>query len=375
MPERGRDGDVIVIGGGPVGAAVACALVKHGLKTIVLDGSDRDYSAARANFGLVWAQGKGGDLPGYQALTQQSIALWPSYAEELQQLSGIDVHLESGGGLHFCIGEDEFQAHGSALARLEASSDVDCQVRMVDRTELEHLLPGVRLGASVTGASHGALDGAVNPLRLMRAMHAALRELGGELIADRTAHEIVAESGGFRVGTEAGTFRGASVVIAAGLGSSALAAQVGMNVTLRPLRGQLLVTERIAPMLPLPGSGIRQTREGTVLVGSTHEDVGLDVSTTLDATVQLSRRAVQVLPDLAGVGLVRQWAGLRIMSQDSGPIYLESDECPGAFLITCHSGVTLAPLHAGPLGDAVARRQVNRDYAAFHPRRFSCSGS
>lgn len=373
MPRPGKEGDVIVIGGGLVGTAVALSLIKLGLRVVVLDGSDSDFSASRANFGLVWAQGKGGALPAYQALTQESIALWPAFAEELRQLSGIDVYLETGGGLGFFLSEEELETKAAELARLDAACDVDCQTQIIGRAELERLLPGIRLGNDVTGASYCPLDGAVDPLRLLRAMHLALAELGGELIADRTVHNITAGPGLFHVSTAEGSYHATTVVISAGLGTPALAAQVGIDLDLRPSRGQLLVTERIAPILPMPCSGLRQTREGTMLIGSTREDVGYDPSTTLDAMVKLSRRALQVMPDLAGVGLVRQWAGLRIMSPDACPVYAESTECPGVFITACHSGVTLAPLHAGPLGEAVARRSVNRDYAPFHHRRFSCS--
>lgn len=91
------DSDVIVVGGGVVGAAVAMGLAKRNLAVTVLDGSDTDFSAARANFGLVWAQGKGDGKPEYQRLTQSSIRLWPAFTDELRQASRIDVQYENGG--------------------------------------------------------------------------------------------------------------------------------------------------------------------------------------------------------------------------------------------------------------------------------------
>ena len=62
--------DVIVIGAGTVGAAIAYGLAAQGSSVLVLDGDDGDFRAARANFGLVWLQGKGIDMPAYQRLTR-----------------------------------------------------------------------------------------------------------------------------------------------------------------------------------------------------------------------------------------------------------------------------------------------------------------
>src|SRR5690606_6518876 len=108
---------------------------------------------------------------------------------------------------------------------------------------------------------------------------------------------------GFTVETKNDRFSAPRVVIAAGLGSTALAAQVGLHVPLRPQRGQILVTERIAPLLPFPASGLRQTREGTIMIGATQEEVGFDTSTTGTAAAQLSHKTLQLIPALAGLTL------------------------------------------------------------------------
>ena len=77
------------------------------------------------------------------------------------------------------------------------------------------------------------------------------------------------------------------------------------------------------------------------------------------------------MPALAGATLVRHWAGLRIMTPDSYPIYAQSEAHPGAFVALCHSGVTLAAVHAASVADAIAAGALPETLSTvFHQRRF-----
>ena len=105
------------------------------------------------------------------------------------------------------------------------------------------------------------------------------------------------------------------------------------------------------------------------MIGSTTEDVGYDVSTTPDAGAAMVRRALRVFPALANVRIVRTWAGLRTLTQDECPVYEQSERYPGAFIATCHSGVTLAAVHANELADAIHRGKFTTQIDAFHGRR------
>src|SRR5690606_26952717 len=159
-------------------------------------------------------------------------------------------------------------------------------IEMLDRGALQRLFPAVRWGPDVAGASFGQMDGHVNPLRLLAALQTAFVARGGTVKARQPVCDIQPQTGGgFLVHAEAhggaSTVCGASrMVLAAGLGCAALGPMVALDVPLRPQRGQLLVTERLAPVLPVPASGLRQTGEGTVMVGVTQEEVGFDLNTT-----------------------------------------------------------------------------------------------
>ena len=367
--------DVIVIGAGMVGAAIAYGLAGRGRKVLVLDGADTDYRAAKANFGLIWVQGKGQNAPAYQKLSRRSAQLWPGFAQSLEQETGMALDYESRGGLHFCLGEQDWTERQSRLDtwHAQAADEPPC-TRMLDRNQLQDILPGVRLGPDVSGASLGQADGHVNPLKLLAALHQGLMLRGATILGNRPATGIAAlTGGGFSVAAGGECYEGAQIIIAAGLGSASLGRMVGLDVPLRPQRGQLLVTERLRPLLPMPASGLRQTAEGTVMIGVTQENVGYDLHTTSSAATRLAHNALRILPDLTQARLVRHWACLRILTPDGCPVYAGSVSHPGAWIAVCHSGVTLAAFHAGPLSDCLRDSTLTANLDFFHHERFDVS--
>ena len=368
-----HDYDVIVAGAGMVGAAIAYGLAGLNRRVLMLDGADTDFRAAKANFGLVWAHGKGIKHPAYQRLSIQACQSWPAFAAQLEAETGMAIAYECNGGLHFCLSDEELSARAAQMETWHAQTpELAPSTRMLDRAELLRRFPSMRLGGMVAGASLGELDGQVNPLRLLAALQTAYLRRGGEL---RNNHAVTAiqnlPGGGFEL--LAGDYRAQAerVVIAAGLGASSLGPMVGLDVPLRPLRGQILVTERLAPLLPLPASGLRQTGEGTVMIGVTQEDVGYDLGTTSEGAVRMTRKALRILPDLARAKLVRQWSCLRVMTPDGNPVYASSVSHPGADIATCHSGVTLASFHAGPYAKALADGALPASLRIFHHERFN----
>lgn len=369
------DYDVIVCGAGVMGAAIALGLARLGQRVLALDGSDGDFRAARANFGLLWVQGKGYGKPDYQALSHEAADRWPDFAAALQAQSGVDLQFEQRGGLQFCLGDAQMAARAERIGTWQAQlPGVASCTEMIERSTLTRMMPDATLGPEVSGASFCHRDGQINPLKLLRALQGALVAEGGTLLHGAPVSRITPDShAGFSVHVDSRIWRSAKVVIAAGLGSPALGAMVGLDVPIRPQRGQLLVTERLAPLLPYPASGLRQTGEGTVMIGVTQEDVGLDMNTTTAAAAQMSRKALRVLPALAQVRWVRQWSALRIMTPDGAPVYAQSATHPGAFIALCHSGVTLAPIHAGPVAAAIVDGALPSSFNFFHHRRFHVS--
>jgi octopine oxidase subunit B len=359
--------DLIVIGGGLVGGAIAWGAAAKGASVALIDQGDIAFRAARGNFGLVWVQSKGAGMPAYAHWTRTSAELWPELAEALAGTTGVDVALRQRGGLAFCLSDAELDERASLLTRMHNESG-DIGTRIVDRDELRAMVPGI--GDRVVGASFCPIDGEAHPLHLLRALHAGLLRLGGDYLPGRTVDSIDPAPHSFAVRVGAEMFTAAKLVIAAGLGSRDLAPMVGLDMPVTPLRGQIIVTERLQPFLDYTCHTLRQTVEGSVMMGDSQEDAGFDTSVGVPVLQSMAERNTAVFPALKEASVVRVWAALRVMSPDGFPIYEQSERYPGAFAATCHSGVTLAGAHALALAPAIIAGELPERFAAFSARRF-----
>ena len=364
--------DVLVVGGGLVGTAVAYGLAREGAKVTVLDEGDGGFRASRGNFGLVWVQGKGYGLSPYARWTRSSAQRWPGLAAALQEETGIDVALRQPGGFHICFSDEELAERSKRLGALQAELGGDYPYQLLDAKELRERLPAI--GPEVAGASYTPMDGHVNPLKLLRALHDAMQRRGVTLVSGSQIGRIAPEQGGFAAHGRNGVWRAPRLVLAAGLGNSSLAPQVGLHAPVKPNRGQILVSERVAPFLHYPTINVRQTDEGSVQFGDSMEEAGFNDFTTTDVLSKIARRGVRAFPFLKDVRLVRMWAALRVYSPDGFPIYEQSLQYPGAFVVTCHSGVTLAAAHALRIAPWIVGGTMPGELTAFPGGRFLPSG-
>lgn len=363
--------DAIVIGGGLVGSAIAYGVSRAGLATALVDEGDVAFRASRGNFGLVWVQSKGDGAPHYHCWTRRSADEWPALAAELLDKTGIAVGHRRPGGVHLCLGEAELDERHQRMERMRRQSgNVAFEYRMLDRDEVADMLPGI--GPSVSGASWTPYDGDANPLNLLHAFHKGFVENGGRYIPNTTVDGAAAAPapGDFRISLAGGEIAAPRVVLAAGLGNCALAPLFGLNAPVGPQRGQILVTERAQHLLPMPTTTIRQTDEGSIMLGDSQEDVGFDTSQKPAVMRMIARRAVLTFPWLRDLQIVRAWAALRVMPSDGLPIYDQSERFPGAFTANCHSGVTLAAVHANVLAPTIAAGALDPSLERFSAKRF-----
>lgn len=364
--------DITIIGGGIVGLSVAVGLLQAGHGVTVLDGADGELRASQGNFGLVWQQGKGANFAPYAHLTSDAVSGWPEFAALIEDLSGTDLSLEQSGGFEFFTDEAEFQEFADDLKRQQSFLGNRFGFEVIEGDDLRRSHPEIGIG--VVGATFSAHDGHVNPLRLLGALKSAVTALGGDIVNDAHVTDVIREGAGFDITLRSGAqHRADRVVLAAGLGAVPLAAKLGFQTRVRPQRGELLITEKLSDRLPFLSSTIRQVDEGGLQIGGTQADAGYDDGETLDVMAGLAHHAVTVLPALRDLRVIRAWGALRVMSPDGYPVYARSTTHDGAFLVSCHSGVTLAPLHGGALAHWIDNAADAPNLEAFDEVRFTLS--
>jgi hydrogen cyanide synthase HcnC len=367
---RATETDIVIIGAGVVGAALAYGLARNGHSVLLLDEGDIARRASRGNFALVWVQGKGFGLPAYTRWTRRSADAWHELSGLLQADTGIDVQHSRPGGFSLCLSDAELQSQANEMARLHNQLDrEDYPYEFLDHEATRKRLSDI--GPDVVGSIFCPLDGHVNSLKLFRALHEGFQGHGGHYEPDRPVTAILPAQDGFRITGIWGEVRARTIVLAAGLDNARLAPMVGLHAPVAPNRGHIMVTEKIAPFLHHPVVNIRQTDEGGVMIGDSHE-AGITDSTVRRPLVSaIAARAIRLFPLLADLNIVRTWSALRVMSLDGFPIYDHSPTMPGAFVACCHSGITLAAIHALELAPAIAAGHLRSEtYAPFSGGRF-----
>jgi len=365
------DTDYAIVGGGVVGLSVAWGLLKRGCTVTVLDGDDGSFRASRGNFGLVWVQSKGMNQPSYARWSQQSAAIWAEFAEELGHNTGQPVPLEQNGGYDLHFSEETLQATVSKYEKLKVQLNGDYPFEVLGHNALRKEEP--HIGPKVVGAILHHQDGHANPLRLLRSLAADVRRMGGRVMTGKNVTDV-AKPDDFRITCADGTVVSAGrIILSAGLGAAQLGPNMGFKAPVRPQRGQVLITEKLPKLINRPSLIARQVDEGGIQIGATNEEVGLDDRVTQPGLSGLAAEAIAAYPALGKAQLVRSWGALRVLSPDGLPIYQESADMPGAYLVTCHSGITLAAAHARFLPDWLEGTQAAPDLEVFSEKRFAIS--
>lgn len=365
------EADYAIIGGGVVGLSVAWGLLRRGYQVIVLDGEDGSHRASRGNFGLVWVQSKGMQQPRYAEWSQQSVAVWADFAAELQDSTGHDQALRQEGGYDIHFSEKTLTETVEQYEVLKKKLGGNYPYEILGQNALRREEP--EIGPGVVGAILHHQDGHTNPLKLLKSLADAVRKRGGTVLNGKAVTEVD-KSDLFSVRCADGTvFRSEKLILSAGLGARELGSKLGFIAPIRAQRGQVLITEKLPKLINRPSLIARQVDEGGVQIGATNEEVGTDDGVTQAGVSGLAREAIATYPALAKAQLVRCWGALRVLSPDGLPIYQESPEIPGAYLVTCHSGITLAAAHGMFLPDWLEGTAAAPNLEVFSEKRFAVS--
>ena len=361
--------NVVVIGAGVVGCAVAHELALRDARVRVVDPRPVGRGATYASAGML-APYSEGHHPSLLHLGLASLALWDQFVERLRAHAGCGFHYERSGTLHVAAtGADAVRL--SADAATYASLGVSHQ--WLDGSSLHALEPALaeRITAGVLLPSQGYVDAT----GLTRALADAAQQRGAHFTTERVLG-IHAGGRSVDVTTSDGTLVADAVVLAAGSWSSAVAGVTTWPAPVRPVRGQLLhlrAPARVASRI-VWGSEcyIVPWVDGTTLVGATVEDAGFDEQPTAGGVRHLLNAAYDLLPATISAVFGDVRVGLRPKTPDELPIIGPSSTMRHVFHATGHyrNGILLTPLTAKLIADLVLDRRDHDELALTNPMRF-----
>jgi len=331
--------DVVIIGGGIMGASTAYHLARKGCKNVVLleTGEFLGLGSTGLNAGGVRYQFA---TAVNIELSKLSIAMMERFAAEMDQ----EVGLRRCGYL-FMLDQEADLAQFRANVALQNAHGVAS--RIVDAGEIASLAPEVDL-TGIIGGSWCSLDGLVDPNGLLQGYVSNARRLGATLRTNMSATGIdVDDNRVRRVVTSAGTIETQTVVIAAGPWSAQVGALAGVELPIQPIRRQIAVTDEIPGLRPdFPfvidfSQALYFHREGRgILTGMSNRDEPPGFNTSVDDDWRLHHieRAMERLPLLADAGIAAEWAGLYEVTPDDQPILGRLPQMEGLLVCAGFSG-------------------------------------
>jgi glycine/D-amino acid oxidase-like deaminating enzyme len=366
--------DVVVIGGGAIGTAVALSLAKAGMRVALVERAGLAREASGANVGLVTlfsAYSFDEPDPGpLYALTRASMEAYAGLGEE----AGIDIEYEQCGGVVFGDSEEKLAPVRRAY---EGYRKHGVPVEWLDPDGVRACEPAFH-SDEILGGVFCPLNGQVNPLLATRALARRATQLGAAVLLGTSVHGIVCRGGRVEaVQTSAGEIGCEFVVNAAGAWAADIGAMVGVPVPVVPARGQILLTEPVPRFIHRVVAGAepsaRQTRRGNVIVGSTVENAGFDKGVTTDTIHHFARGVLPYFPRLRGLSVIRAWAGLRPASPDNKPIIQLLDEPRGFCVATGHGrrGICYAPGTGQLVAELITGKPASLPAQAFRLDRFA----
>tara|TARA_B100000809_G_C15089010_1_gene512503 strand:- start:495 stop:1595 length:1101 start_codon:yes stop_codon:yes gene_type:complete len=364
---------ILIIGGGIAGCSAAYYLSRDGHDVSLFE---RDSVASHASgFALGGIIPSFGDLPNnsYEVLSNYSIGLHRDLAEQLAGGNAENLNLLKKASV--ILAKEQSDLEDMQKIYEAHAKDYATDIRWLSTGELSHV--EARISPDVLGGLYVGEAYEVDPYKLTLNLWQAAEQHGAKLV-NRDVTDIVVESG--RVsGVLAGAdqFAAESIVVAAGPWSASLLLNLGINVPVTPLRGQILRLD--APDPPVRVSLWWDTdyatikSDGLLWVGTTEEEVGFDDRTTSAARDRIIGSAVEILPYLSDAKLVQQTACLRPMTPDRLPIIEAVSGLEGLVIITGggRNGILLGPSMGLAAANLVAGSDFPVDIRAFSLSRFA----
>ncbi|MFD1037537.1 NAD(P)/FAD-dependent oxidoreductase [Virgibacillus byunsanensis] len=380
--------DVVVIGGGIMGAAIAYYCAKAGLDITVLEKNEIASGTSSRCDGNILAIDKDPGFDSQMSLKSQQLV------HELSKELAIPFEYRNPGSILVCENDVEMEA---ANRWVQQQVDAGLPFNMLDRQDLRN--ESDYFADDLYGGLECETDSTVNPYMLTYSMVHSAKQFGANIHTQTEVKNLSKDpSGHFVIETSKGTFTANKVVNACGVWAPFIGEMLDVDIPIEPRKGQLIVASRQKPVglrkvmefgyLISKFGGERQVDQATekygvalvfeptesqnFLIGSSREFTGFDVKVNHEITKAIAKRAVRFYPKMADMTVIRTYSGLRPWTEDHLPIVSHVDEVPGFYVAAGHEGdgISLAAITGKVIEEMISGEATSIPIAPLHYDRF-----
>lgn len=367
-----RTFDIAVIGGGVIGLSLARALARRGAELALFDAGSVIPPATSAAAGMLAPSfensERGGELSErLYHFGARALSMWPDYAADLEEESGIDIDFRGHGTLGVAFSENEARELSAQAGLVSALGG---EAFMISGDEARRMEPA--LSKDISAALWAPRDAQVDPRRLLIALRAATGEKTVQHFAEKVTRIDVKESQAV-IAAESGESYSARKVVLSGGAVSGLAS----SELVFPVKGDATAVEieegALTRVVRAPGAYLCPKAGGRLVIGASEEHGRDDHEVEPEAIDRLRSNAARAAPMLARAGELERWSGLRPGTPDSAPILGQAKN--GLYLALGHyrNGVLHAPASAADMAAFILEGESNADLESFNPSRFGGS--
>lgn len=381
--------DIVVIGGGIMGGAIAHYCAKAGLDIAVLEKKELASGTSSRCDGNILAIDKDPGFDSQMSLKSQQLV------HELDNELEIPFEYRNPGSILVCENDDEMDAAGKWV---QQQQDAGLDFRMLDREDLRN--ESKYFADDLYGGLECQTDSTVNPYMLTYSMFHSAQKYGAAIHTHTEVKNVSKDaSNQFVIETSKETFTANKVVNACGVWAPAIGEMLGVDIPIKPRKGQLIVASREQPVglrkvmefgyLISKFGGERMvdgmtekygvalvfepTESQNFLIGSSREFNGFDTKVNQEITRYIAKRAVRFYPKMADMTVIRTYAGLRPWTADHLPIVSHVDEVPGFYIAAGHEGdgISLAAITGKVMEEMISEKELSIPVEALRHSRFT----
>ena len=366
--------DVVIIGGGVIGTSIAFRLANLFKKIVLIEKGEVGGQTSASCDKAIFLQSKKAGLP--SKLAQASRDMYRNLEKEL----GMSIEYKQSGGM-IVVESESHLPFMEAFIRSQRVAGMD--VKLLNKKETLQRQPC--FSSHVVGSTYCRDDAEVNPLLLSQAFaDGAIRE-GVDIRTHTEVLNIEVKNGRVTcLETNKGKIATNLIINAAGPFAGGIAKMVNIDLPIKPRRGVILITEKVAPIIhgsilcsqylaakhvtlqdkvPPFGVGLSlgQTASGNILIGGSREFVGFKKTVSTEVFSEIARHACRIVPVLRTLRIIRTMVGFRPFTGDGLPIIDESPNVKGFIIAAGHEGdgIALAPITGKLVADLVEGEKNN----------------